>query len=217
MESKRRMSRSPLMQLLLLGMTAVFIGYLSVWLPGPGAGLTFLGLELGEWIKFMGVGPARNLFYLPPITLALMLVALTLPWENGRWQTWAMRGTAVLLSGLAFPAWEDITGPASQDYMTRIYWMGWVVVAVLVTAVCGWLLPRATCRWLCWLCLLILGLGGAWLPARLYMQIRPQVSQLFGVPVGFGGGLVLNGAGHLLIAGVSLWQMAWKKWEKRSA
>ena len=48
MTSKRSLN------LLLLGFTAVFIGYLSVWLPGPAAGLSFLGVELGEWIKFMG-------------------------------------------------------------------------------------------------------------------------------------------------------------------
>ena len=39
--------------ILLLGLTAVFIGYLMVWLPGPGAGLSFLGIELGEWVKFI--------------------------------------------------------------------------------------------------------------------------------------------------------------------
>ena len=40
--------------LLALGLTAIFIGYFLVWLPGPGAGLSLIGVEVGEWIKFLG-------------------------------------------------------------------------------------------------------------------------------------------------------------------
>ena len=36
--------------------TVILVGYLVVWLPGPAAGLQFIGVELGEWIKFLGVG-----------------------------------------------------------------------------------------------------------------------------------------------------------------
>lgn len=201
------MPRTHSLNLLLLALTAVFIGYLTVWLPGPAAGLSFLGFELGEWVKFMGVGPVRNLFYLPPITLALMLVALTLPWPNGRWSTWAMRALAVLISLLAFPALEDITGPFTQEYLPRVQWIGLVVGAVGVTAVLSQIMPGDIRTGLCWLLLVVLGVAGAVQPMRLYLLIQPTISQLFGVPVGFGWGIILNGAGHLLIAIISLWQL----------
>ena len=84
--------------LFLLSFTAIFIGYLMVWLPGPSAGLQFLGIEMGEWTKFFGLGAKRNWFYLPPLTLALMLLFFTAGWENGRTQTWLFRGVAVAVS-----------------------------------------------------------------------------------------------------------------------
>lgn len=196
------------LNVLLLGFTAVFTGYLTVWLPGPAAGLSFLGLELGEWVKFMGVGPERNRFYLPPITLALMLVLWTLPWANGRWQTWATRGLAILTSLLAFPALEDITGPAMPEYLPRLQWIALVLLAAAATAVLGRTSSRETRAWLCWLLLALLGLLGAVQPTRIYLQIQPAISQLFGVPVPIGWGVWLNGVGHLMVTAVSLWQLA---------
>jgi hypothetical protein len=195
----------------------VFVGYLTVWLPGPSAGLSFLGIELGEWVKFMGVGTARNLFYLPPITLALMLVILTLLWGNGRWQSWAMRGLAFLISWLAFPGFEDITGPVRHEYMPRVQWMGLVLLAILVTAVLCWAVKPETRQWLCWLLLAVFAVLGAVQPTRVYMQILPDVEQLLGLPVGYGWGLILNGVGHLLVAGVSMGQLVQMQGKKRSA
>lgn len=196
------------LNLLLCGFTAVFIGYLSVWLPGPAAGLSFLGFELGEWVKFMGVGLERNLFYLPPIILGLMLVMLTLPWSNGRWQTWAMRGLAIGISLLAFPALEDITGPSRQEYMPRIQWIGLVVAAAVAATILGWTVKQTVRVKLCWLLLAALSVIAAVQPMRIYMQIQPNISQLFGVAVGFGWGFLLYEVGNILIAIVGLWQLA---------
>ncbi|MFO7681299.1 MAG: hypothetical protein R6X34_14720 [Chloroflexota bacterium] len=192
---------------LLAGLTAVFVGYLAVWLPGPAAGLQFLGVELGEWIKFLGVGAIRDLFYLPPIILGLMLVVLTLGWENGRWQTWFMRGLAVLVSLLAFPALEDLLGAFRSQYVLRVALIGLVGVTAVLVSIFG---QKLTARWggLPWLLLAVLGLVGAALPLWYYLaQVRPYVSAVLGVPVGVGWGLVLNTAGCGVITAVSLWQL----------
>lgn len=201
------MSKVRAQTILLLGLTAVFIGYLSVWLPGPGAGLSLIGIEMGEWFKFMGVGLERNLFYLPPITLALMLELLTLPWQNGRWQTWLMRGVGIGISLLAFPAIEDMTGPNVAQYLPRLQWIGLVLLTAVVVSVLGWTVNQSLRAWLGWSLLAMLGILGAVQPTRVYMQIQPNVSQLFGVEVGYGWGLLLNGVGHLTITGISLWQL----------
>ncbi len=124
-------------RLLIAGLTAVFIGYLSVWLPGPAAGLRFLGVELGEWIKFLGVGAIRDLFYLPPIILGLMLAVLTMGWENGRWQTWLMRGLALLVSLLAFPAYEDLMGDYRSQYLLRVALSGLVGLTIILVSLFG--------------------------------------------------------------------------------
>jgi hypothetical protein len=194
-------------RLLLAGLTAVFVGYLSVWLPGPAAGLQFLGVELGEWIKFLGVGAIRDLFYLPPIILGLMLAVLTMGWENGRWQTWLMRGLALLVSLLAFPALEDVMGAFRSQYLLRVALIGLVGLTVILVTLLGKKLV-AKWAWLPWLLLAILGLVGAVLPLWYYVsQVQPYVSNVFGVPVGVGWGLILYTVGCGGVTAVSLWQL----------
>ena len=103
--------------LLFAGLTAVFVGYFAVWLPGPAAGLRLIGLELGEWIKFLGVGQSRDLFYAPPILLGLIMVLLTAGWDNRRWQTWLFRLLAIGVSLLAFPAVAAITTEPRSEWL----------------------------------------------------------------------------------------------------
>jgi hypothetical protein len=192
--------------LLIGGLTAVFVGYLSVWLPGPGVGLQFLGVELGEWVKFLGVGPNRDWFYAPPITLALTLIFWTMTWPNGRWQTWVVRGLAVVISFLAFPALEDVMSLAREQYTGRIYQILLVFLLALLSGLAG---KDLTVRWpgLPWLMMAVVGLVGAVGPTWMYWQIFPFVSRIVGLPVGIGWGVWLNGLGHGLVTAVTLWQL----------
>lgn len=190
---------------LFVGFTAVFVGYLSVWLAGPAAGLSFLGVEMGEWLKFLGVGVNRNLFYLPPITLGLMLALLSATWSNRRWQTWALRGTAVAVSLLAFPALEDLTGPSQAAYTPRVWLIGVVLLASVLAA---GLRIRGEGNAVPWLLIAICGILGAALPTWLFVLIRPVVVEQVGTPIGIGIGVWLNGAGHLLTAAVAARQIA---------
>lgn len=189
---------------LLAGLTAIFVGYLMVWLPGPAAGLSFLGIELGEWIKFLGVGQRRNLFYLPPITLGLMLALLAAMWPNGRWQTWAMRGLAVAVSLLALPAVPAIRGEPRSEWLLRLVLIALVGAVVVLTGLTGSLRRQQR---LFWLLLVGLGVVGALAPFWLYLVVRPLISQVFALPVGIGAGVWLNGGGHLLVAAASLFQL----------
>jgi hypothetical protein len=96
------------------GVTLVVVSFFAVWLPHEAAGLAFLGLELGEEAKFLPavraglIIPGRSLFYLPPVTAALALLLESVGWNNRRLQTWILRGVAVLVSLLAFPALEAL-------------------------------------------------------------------------------------------------------------
>lgn len=183
-----------------VALTTILVGYLSAWLVGPAAGLSFLGLEIGEWVKFFGVGWQRDYFYLPPITLGLMLTLMTVNWENGRFHTWAMRGTAVLVSLLVFPAIEDLTGPSRNQYILRVILIGVVAITAVLSAVAA---QNRPVRWH-WFLLMGLGVLGLVLPTwMLVWEIRPFVSQTLGVSVGVGVGAWLNGVGHLLVLVVS--------------
>jgi hypothetical protein len=180
-----------------------------VWLPQPVTGLSFIGLEMGEWVKFLPqvrsgeILPDRNLFYLPPITLGLMMAMWTTGWPNRRWQTWIFRALAVVVSLLAFPALEAIRFEPPDQWLLRLVMIGFVVVVVILSGFLG-RLPARTAGLIQWSSMLILGLAGAVLPAWAFLAMRPGIAELFFTSVGFGPGFWLNSAGHLAIAVVSL-------------
>jgi hypothetical protein len=198
---------------LYLGFTAILVGYFAVWLPGPAAGLQLIGLEIGEWIKFLGVGPRRDLFYLPPITLGLMLALLTVGWSNGRWQTWAMRGLAAAVSLLALPAIQSVTTEPRSEWLLRLALIGLVWLVVLGSGLLSGREQRPTPGWV-WGLMALLGLAGLVLPTWEYLAARPLVSQMLGLPVEIGLGVWLNAGGHLLVGAVSLYN--WRQVGRRS-
>lgn len=190
---------------LLGGITAVFLGYLSVWIPGPAAGLQFIGVEVAEWLKFLGVGPIRNVFYLPPITLGAILVLFSTGWSNRRWQSWVWRMIGLLISLLSFPALEDITGAAQAEYFPRIWLIGFVfLLAALVTGF-GFFQPRPFLIRFSLLLIAILGIVGAIYPTWLYNQVRPTIGLVIGESIGVGFGVWLNGIGHGALTAVALY------------
>lgn len=196
-----------------VALTAVFIAYFLIWLPGPAAGLQLMGLETGEWVKFMGMGTRRNLFYLPPITLALTMQLLTGFWPNKRWQTWFMRGVAVAVSLLAFPAIEDISGSTQSEYLSRLAAIGVVGLMGLAAAIaCRYRANRWVQRALLG-GMALLGLLGFYLPLSAYLEVQPVVSAWMGRPIGIGIGVWLNSAGQLGITAVSLFAL-WKSFRK---
>ena len=149
----------------------------------------------------MGMGPTRNWFYWPPIGLGLMLVIWTVGWPNRRWQTWAMRGVAIAISLLSFPALEDLTGQTASEYTPRVWAIGFVIIVALISGLLS--------RWsqvvrLKWLIIALLALIGYILPSWVYGQARMAVSEVLGLPIGVGIGVWLNRFGHTvtLLAGL---------------
>ncbi|MCB8939962.1 MAG: hypothetical protein H6655_16240 [Ardenticatenaceae bacterium] len=201
------MTKPKIQTLFLLSFTAILLGYFMVWLPGPSAGLQLLGFEMGEWTKFFGLGVKRNWFYLPPITLALSLLFFTVGWGNGRFQTWLFRGVAIVVSLLAFPALEDLTGPSQSEYLSRLAAIALVVVVAGLLTLFGervWLRPASR--------ILIIGAGlvGLILPTLIYWEVRPFVSDLMKLQLGYGPGFWLNLVGHAAIVLLAGWQLAKK-------
>lgn len=185
-----------------LGATAVFVGYFMVWLPGPSAGLQLMGLEMGEWVKFLGVGGQRDWFYVPPITLGLLLAWQTAVWPNRRWQTWAMRALAVLVALVAFPAVEDLLGPSRSQYLLRVALIGLVGLAALAASVlAGRGLRADSAYWTLMVVLALVGLSG---PLQQYLALRPFLAEALQQPLGIGPGLWLNTAGYFLLLWVAL-------------
>lgn len=189
------MKRGPL--LIIAGLTLVMVGYFAVWLPGPAAGLRLIGLELGEWIKFLGVGAGRNLFYLPPICAGLVMALVTLGWDNRAWRTWTMRLLAVAVALVALPAIASITGEPRSEWLLRVVLIGLVVAVSLLVA----LAPQsqtlqAAALW----AILGVAVAGLVLPAWQYAAVLPVVETSLGRSLGIGLGIWLNTAGFALIA-----------------
>lgn len=203
------MSKPQTQTLFLLSFTMILVGYVMVWLPGPSAGLQLLGFEMGEWTKFFGLGVKRNWFYLPPITLALAMLFFTVGWRNGRFQTWLFRGVAATVSLLAFPALEDLTGPTQSEYLSRVAGVGLVVVVAGLLTLFGerrwpWLRPMSR------VLMVVVGLAGLILPTLIYLEVRPFVSDLLRLELGYGPGFWLNGVGHTAVVLLAAWQLAKK-------
>jgi hypothetical protein len=191
-------------QLYLLALTAILVAFFLVWLPHPAAGLSYIGLEMGEQAKFLpevrsgAVTPGRSLFYLPPVTSALLLILLTTFWPSTR-RTWAARAIAVLVSLLAFPALEALGDPDREEWLWRLL----LIALVILTAALSPRLARTPQRARWWLAAAV-ALAGAILPTWAFLAVRPLYSDLLRQPLGIGPGVWLNLAGHFLALAVAL-------------
>lgn len=200
-----RLSREQRTRLLYeFGFMLILAGYLMVWLPQPVVGLSFIGLEMGEWVKFLPqvrsgqIAASRNLFYLPPVLLGLMLALWTAGWPNRRWRTWAMRFLAIVVAMLAFPAVEAFLQESSDQWLTRVLMILLVAIATASIPLTD-RLPDHGLR-VARIIMLILAVAGLILPTWAYLEIRPVVAQLLNNSVGIGPGVWLNGAGFLMVA-----------------
>jgi hypothetical protein len=160
---------------------------------------------MGEWIKFLpqvqaGTMPDRNVFYLPPILLGLMMAVWTAGWPNGRWQSWAMRGVAVLVSLLTFPSIEAIRFEPSGEWLLRLGLIAIVGVTAVLSSMLDRLPPIVPP-----VLILLFALMNLVLPTWAYLSMRPVIADLLQTAVGFGPGQELHVFGNMLgIAAVGL-------------
>jgi hypothetical protein len=186
-------------------LTLIFIGYFQVWLPGPGAGLQLIGIEIGEWIKFLGVGSRRNYFYLPPIVLGLLIALLSALLPNGRWQTWVARGLAIAVALLAFPAIAAIQLEPASEWLARLLMIALVVILVALVSLFS--VRSAGSSWP-WFLMALVAVSGLVLPTIQYLAVRPVVEDVMQRDIGIGPGLWLNLFGCLIVMAVSLFEFA---------
>ena len=163
--------------------------------------MQLIGIEIGEWIKFLGVGPRRNLFYLPPIVLGLALALLAATWPNKRPQTWVARGLAVAVALLSFPAVAAIQLEPRSEWLLRLLLIGMVAAVSIIGAVVAARAPGSPWPWLL---MTAVAVTGAILPTLQYVAVRPVVEEIMRRSLGIGPGVWLNAAGCLMVAAMAL-------------
>ena len=187
-----------------LGLTLILLGYFLPWLSHSVNGLTLIGIDISEWIKFLpqvqsGELPYRDIFYLPPITLGLMLALLSV---NGRgWRPWILRGAAVAVALIAFPSIDAIRFEPAGEWRLRLIMIG---IVLLLAAVSQWLdkLPSSVIRGLLGLVAAI----GLIVPTYFFRVVLSVVEPWLVIDFQVGLGVWLNGIGHLAVGGLVLWQ-----------
>jgi len=171
---------------LLLALVLGIFAYWAPWVNHAAAALKLSGQDLGEFVKFIpairrgDVSFPRQLFYLPPLVMAVVLVLLSvnqeLPYPG--WLRIVMLVSSVaLLPGLLPPAWGHPRELFSSEF--RLQGIG-ILLGASVAAVHG-LFRRLPLRSLAGL---ILGLAPIALvaPQGAFWAVRPRIWAAYDTP-----------------------------------
>ena len=213
-----------------LGALIAFLGYVGPWVDHRVAGLAILGLDLGEYVKFLPQVRAgttslwREGFYLP-----LMAVSLTLSlcaWRRELY--WPPTcGSANGLGELA----HDLTRSALHWLLVALHVIG-AIAATLNLLPPAWTPQRMTTpefqqqaaalalcllavafgpflallpRRLAGALILLLCLPAAIVPVQQFLAVLPEIAAIYNHPLTPGWGMYVMLLGLLLLALLSVW------------
>ncbi len=198
-------ARSWLALVLLVGLVLAALAYWAPWVGHAAAALRLSGQDMGEFVKFI---PAirrgeerfpRQLFYIPPLAVALSLVLLStnqsLPYP--RWlRSLALASSVFVLLGLLPPSWGHPRDLFSADF--RLQGVG-ILLGAGAAAAHG-LYRRLSLRLSASL-ILILASAALFAPQAAFWVVRPRIWAAYATPtIHLGWGLWLHIAAWLVIA-----------------
>lgn len=190
----------------------------GAWVVHPSPGLTLLGIDLPEYVKFLPAVRSgqlmltREVFYWPLVVLAVGLNLLALV-NQGQWPRWLRVGLALASIPCALallpPAWSPITF-SQAEYRLQVTAIAALLLLAAVTLVTVWrqkpTIPAA--RWLhvtagsvFVVCALV-----AAVPLVTWQHIQPEIAIVYHHPLhlGWGGWSLLIGALYLALGGILL-------------
>lgn len=207
-----------LLLLLPLGALLAFLGYTGPWVDHRVAGLVILGLDLGEYVKFLPQVRAgitdlwREGFYLPLVAVSLTLSLCTwradLRWPptpgqgDGsltrsllRWLMVAFQVAGAIIAALNLlpPAWTPgrmMTPEFQQQAAALVLSLGAVAFGPFLA-----LLPRRVTGAL----VLLLCLPATVIPVQQFLAVLPEIGTLYNHTLAPGWGMVLMLAGMFLL------------------
>lgn len=198
--------------LLPLGALVTFWGYVSPWVNHRVAGLVILGLDLGEYVKFLPEVRSGQLalwregFYLPVLAVSLTCSLAAFRREPG--YGWLAR---VPLLALAIVAALNLLPPAwtparllTPEFRLQAAWLGLCLLALAFSPFLALLPARLAAG------LIALFSLGSLVAVLQFLRVLPAIAALYRHALLPGWGLYVLLAGLLLLlAGAAgLWQLA---------
>jgi hypothetical protein len=187
--------------LLILTGAIALAGYFGPWVPHRAAGLTVLGLDLAEYVKFLSpvasgqIALQRELFYLPLVTgsIAASLLASrrSLP-ALGRIALWLI--AIPLALAMLPPAWNLETF-RSAEFRLQIIAIAACLIPVLGVPLTRYLPGRLVLAFIA-----LLAIAAALLPAWGFLRVQPVIAELYRYPLLPGWGFWTCLAGNFLLA-----------------
>ncbi len=193
-----------------LGAVLALVGYFGPWVDHDVAGLAILGLDLGEYVKFLTAVRAgqiniwREAFYLPLVAVSLICSLCVFRAELR--YAWYVR---VLLIGLAIMSAFNLVPPAwtPQRMLTPEFRQQLMAIGLCLTAMAFSpflaLLPRRIVA----VVLVVFSVFAIAIPSWQFLRVLPEIGELYGRTLLPGWGLYTTQIGFLLIAaaGIGLW------------
>jgi len=198
---------------LLLGLVLVAVGYFGPWVPHETAALTVTGVELAEFAKFFpqvqggGVPVARELFYLPLVSLFVLLSVFVARSSERLWRFVVPLCLAASSIFVLFP--YSVVESLRHTLAARVpfaldpaYAGQTVLVLVGTTLVLLGPLTHGLPRRVCGVFVVLLALAGVIPPLWQFALLRPLVVALYtggSGSLGLGWGLVTCAIGFVLL------------------
>lgn len=188
--------------LLIVAGLLTLLGYFGPWIGNPVAGLVVIGLDMGEYVKFLpsvldgSVTLWREGFYLPLVTVSLAMSLY--PFRPELRYSWPARALLLALSiitalNLLPPAWTP------QRLLTPEFRQQAIAIGLLLTAAaCSpflALLPRK----LSGTAVALLALVSAGFPVYGFFRVLPDISLVYNKPQSAGWGIYVMLAGLILL------------------
>lgn len=194
--------------LIVVGAALALVGYFAPWVNHPAAGLAILGLDLGEYVKFLvpvrdgSIRVWREGFYLPLLTVSLALSFFAFRAEVA-WPLWlrivALATAIVAALNMLPPAWT----PAllrTPEFRLQTIWILLALAAVATSPLLA-LLPR----WLPAALTVAGALASILLCAWMFFAVLPAIETLYNHPIRAAWGLWLMLAGLVALAAGALY------------
>jgi hypothetical protein len=191
------------------GAILTLCGFFGPWVNHRVAGLVILGLDLGEYVKFLPpvrsgeIALWREGFYLPPVAVSLSLSLVLFRRElRLHWAVRALLVAAAIVAALNLlpPAW---TPPRmlTPEFRLQAAGIGLCLLAVALSPLLALLPRRVTSALIALLALASL------LPFWQFARVLPPIAELYNQPLTPGWGIYVMALGlAVLLAGAyGLW------------